>query len=74
MTMTDPFEDAASKEELVCWQTPCNCGRGWCPTHGTDHLSTEEERTEVERLIEMAGRRGTCGGRRVIRKKLRGGD
>jgi len=47
----------------------CRCGRGWCELHGTFHFSRDAEMDELARR-ELTYR-GTGGGHRVIRKKVR---
>lgn len=61
----DIFEDCLTLQSAM---TPCHCGRGWCPAHGTDHMTDEEEFTEEARRIETD--RGTRGGRRVVRRRM----
>lgn len=65
----DDLDDVFGEPEWVTQLRgrTCTCGRGWCPYHGTDHLSDEEERLELERRDDH---RGTHGGRRVLRKKI----
>jgi hypothetical protein len=51
----------------------CNCGRGYCASHGTFHFSEETELLEIEQRQQQLFHRGTNGGIRVVKKEI-GGD
>jgi hypothetical protein len=59
-------------EEQVVDISVCNCGQGFCPFHGTFHFPEPVEIADEYR--RETKERGTNGGRRVVRKKLKGGD
>ena len=44
----------------------CRCGSGWCPLHGTDHLSDDAELLADELLKDNSRKAAT----RVVRRQI----